>query len=172
MRSLGKQCIERSKLVRLFPYHFDDERSSSLTMAFSSTSLTPSRPAPRAPQSTPIYNQNNNLGSSGYSSSFTNSLASGASSSGSSYSPSYSGIGGSPNRYASDPPSHGYGGGGGIWNGGPTETVVREGHISVKEDGFASWLWRPKYLVLKTQTLEIKKTEASRDPLEWYWSSH
>ena len=33
--------------------------------------------------------------------------------------------------------------------------------MSIKEDGFASWLWRPKWLVLKEQTLEIHKTEVS-----------
>jgi hypothetical protein len=31
--------------------------------------------------------------------------------------------------------------------------------VSIKEDGFASWLWRPKWLVLKEQTLTIHKTE-------------
>jgi len=33
--------------------------------------------------------------------------------------------------------------------------------VSIKEDGFASWLWRPKWLVLKEQTLSIHKTEVS-----------
>jgi protein-serine/threonine kinase len=33
--------------------------------------------------------------------------------------------------------------------------------VSIKEDGFASWLWRPKWLVLKEQTLEIHKTESA-----------
>ena len=40
--------------------------------------------------------------------------------------------------------------------------VVRSGTVSVKEDGFAtSWLWRPKWLVLKEQTLSIHKSEVS-----------
>lgn len=37
--------------------------------------------------------------------------------------------------------------------------VVRNGTVSIKEDGFASWLWRPKWLVLKEQTLSIHKSE-------------
>jgi len=40
--------------------------------------------------------------------------------------------------------------------------VVRSGIVSIKEDGFAtSWLWRPKWLVLKEQTLSIHKSEVS-----------
>jgi protein-serine/threonine kinase len=38
-------------------------------------------------------------------------------------------------------------------------TFVRNGMVSIKADGFASWLWRPKWLVLKEQTLSIHKTE-------------
>lgn len=34
--------------------------------------------------------------------------------------------------------------------------------VNIKEDGFASWLWRPKWLVLKEQTLSIHKTEVSK----------
>jgi len=38
--------------------------------------------------------------------------------------------------------------------------IVRSGAVSIKEDGFAtSWLWRPKWLVLKEQTLSIHKNE-------------
>jgi serine/threonine-protein kinase CLA4 len=37
--------------------------------------------------------------------------------------------------------------------------VVRQGMVNIKEDGFASWLWRPKWLVLKERTLSIHKTE-------------
>jgi hypothetical protein len=35
--------------------------------------------------------------------------------------------------------------------------VVRSGVVSVKEDGFASWLWRPKWLTLSEQTLTIHR---------------
>ena len=37
--------------------------------------------------------------------------------------------------------------------------VVRQGVVSIKEDGLVSWLWRPKWLVLKEQTLSILKSE-------------
>jgi len=38
--------------------------------------------------------------------------------------------------------------------------VVRSGTVIIKEDGFAtSWLWRPKWLVLKERTLSIHKNE-------------
>jgi serine/threonine-protein kinase CLA4 len=57
-----------------------------------------------------------------------------------SYASSYSGIGGSPNRNTD-------------------VNVVRAGTVSLKEDGFASWLWRPKWLVLREQTLTIHKNE-------------
>ena len=101
-------------------------------MAFnqvSSTSLTPSRPAPPAPQRAgpgATYNPAFSIPSS---------------------SGSYSGIGGSPNRNSEN-----------IMNA----HVVRNGIVSIKEDGFAtSWLWRPKWLVLKEQTLSIHKSEVS-----------
>lgn len=104
------------------------------------TSLTPSRPAPSIPirRGTDIQNV---LSNSGYASSFSVGTAS---TSGSSY--SYSGVGGSPNRI-SDGLSH--------------SNVVRQGSVSVKEDGIVSWLWRPKWLVLKEQTLSIHKNEVS-----------
>ena len=101
-------------------------------MAFnqvSSTSLTPSRPAPPAPQRAgpgATYNPAFSIPSS---------------------SGSYSGIGGSPNRNSEN-----------IMN----THVVRSGVVSIKEEGFAtSWLWRPKWLVLKEQTLSIHKSEVS-----------
>jgi len=102
-------------------------------MAFnqvSSTSLTPSRPAPPAPQRA-------GPGAT-YKPAFSISSSSGS---------SYSGIGGSPNRNSEN-----------IMN----THVVRSGVVSIKEDGFAtSWLWRPKWLVLKEQTLSIHKSEVS-----------
>ncbi|OSD03749.1 Pkinase-domain-containing protein [Trametes coccinea BRFM310] len=105
------------------------------------TSLTPSRPAPAAP-----VRRNDVLANSGYSSSFTVGTSS---PSGSSYASSYSGIGGSPDR-----------------NSGAINSshVVRSGTVAVKEDGLVSWLWRPKWLVLKEQTLSIHKSESSPQP--------
>ncbi|KAI0702570.1 Pkinase-domain-containing protein [Earliella scabrosa] len=105
-------------------------------------SLTPSRPAPAAP----IRRGNdvqNVLASSGYGSSFSVGTSS---PSGSSYASSYSGIGGSPNRN-SDMSSSSH--------------IVRSGLVAIKEDGIVSWLWRPKWLVLKEQTLSIHKNETS-----------
>ncbi|KAL6308798.1 kinase-like domain-containing protein [Sparassis latifolia] len=114
-------------------------------MAFNqvtATSLTPSRPAPAAPirRGTDIQNV---LAASGYTSSFSVGTSS---PSGSSYASSYSGIGGSPNRN-SDMSSH--------------SNTVRVGYVSIKEDGVISWLWRPKWLILKEQTLTIHKNETT-----------
>lgn len=105
----------------------------------STMSLTPSRPAPAAPLRKGSEIQNV-LSNSGYGSSFSvgTSSASGSSSS------TYSGIGGSPDR-TSDSLMNAH--------------IVRYGTVSVKEDGLVSWLWRPKYLVLKQQTLSIHKNE-------------
>ena len=120
-------------------------------MAFNqvtAASLTPSRPAPQAPQrrgtdSPTMYTTNNALASSGYNASFS---LTPSSPSISSYASSYSGIGGSPNRNS---------------EAAFNSQVVRNGMVSIKEDGFASWLWRPKWLVLKELTLSIHKTEVS-----------
>ncbi len=116
-------------------------------MAFNqvtATSLTPTRPAPSAPGKRDLQNA---LASSGYTSSFTVGTSS---PSGSSYASSYSGIGGSPNRM-SDSLSSAH--------------VIRCGIVNIKEDGLVSWLWRPKWLVLKDQTLSIHKNEASHPSL-------
>src|ERR1700683_667331 len=117
-------------------------------MAFNqvtAASLMPSRPAPQAPQrrGTETYTTNSALASPGYNTSFS---LTPSSPSGSSYASSYSGIGGSPNRHSEA-----------LFN----SHVGRNGMVSIKEDGFASWLWRPKWLVLKEQTLSIHKTEVS-----------
>ena len=112
-------------------------------MAFNqvgATSLTPSRPAPAAPIK--LGDIQNVLANSGYGSSFS---VGSPSSSTTSYA-SYSGIGGSPNR-ASD--------------GMMGSHIVRSGMVSIKEDGVVSWFWRPKWLVLKEQTLSIHKNEVS-----------
>ncbi|KAF9007102.1 kinase-like domain-containing protein [Cyathus striatus] len=96
------------------------------------TSLTPSRPAPPAP---------------GTSNSRFNVNLSPASPAGSSYAFPYSGIGASPAR---GPPMD-FG----------SQQIVRNGPVSIKEDGFASWIWKMKWLVLKEQTLSIHKSEGA-----------
>ncbi|KAJ7468514.1 Pkinase-domain-containing protein [Mycena latifolia] len=122
--------------------------------SYTPSSLTPSRPAPSpsmysSSQSTLVSSQSSmssksTLASNGYNPAFTFSPSS---PSGSSYATSYSGIGGSPSA------SNGNGAGGG---------VVRQGPVSVKEDGtFASWIWKVKWLVLKEMTLTFHKSENS-----------
>ncbi|KAI0318186.1 kinase-like domain-containing protein [Amylostereum chailletii] len=104
------------------------------------TSLTPSRPAPPAP-----YRQGSTSSSTN-----GNSFTLGPSPT-PSYATSYSGIGGTagiggfPNRNsdASNP------------------SVVRSGWVGFKEDAFASWIWRDKFLILKEQSLSIHKNDAS-----------
>ncbi|KAL4070125.1 kinase-like domain-containing protein [Scleroderma yunnanense] len=114
-------------------------------MAFNqitATNLTPSRPAPQAPvrratdtaSSSPY---NNKLQNSGYSATF---------SSGSSYSPDYTGIGGSPLRH----PDLGLG-----------SNVIRCGTVSLKEEGFASFMFLRKWLVLREDALAIHKAESA-----------
>lgn len=93
--------------------------------------LTPSRPAPPAPSQR---RPNDNV--------FTPSSPAATS-----YHSSYTGIGGSPDR---GPPS-----------GPGFSSIVRNGYASVKEDGFASWLWNRKWLVLKDQSLTFHKNEVS-----------
>lgn len=105
----------------------------------STMSLTPTRPAPAAPLRKGSEIQNV-LSNSGYGSSFSVGTSS---VSGSSFS-TYSGVGGSPDR-TSDSLMNAH--------------IVRYGIVNVKEDGLVSWLWRPKYLVLKEQTLSIHKNE-------------
>lgn len=116
------------------------------------TSLTPSRPAPQAPQKRgtdngqPTYNTNAALVNSGYGPSFTFTPSS---PSASSYASSYTGIGGTP---APNRNSEAF----------LNSQIVRSGPVSVKEEGtFASWIWKLKWLVLKEQTLSIHKSEVS-----------
>ncbi|KAI0799773.1 p21 activated kinase [Irpex lacteus] len=114
-------------------------------MAFnqvSAASLTPSRPAPAAPINRDVHNV---LASSGYTS-FSVGPSSPASSS---YSGAYTGVGGSPDRSSENMSA---------------SNIVRCGVVSIKEDGLVSWLWRPKWLVLKEQTLSIHKSENSTQP--------
>ncbi|KAI5119254.1 hypothetical protein M0805_007257 [Coniferiporia weirii] len=116
-------------------------------MAFhqvTATSLTPSRPAPQAPQrrdteQTMYSNSSNTLVSAGYKTSFQFN--------GSSYAQSYSGIGASPIRSNSSVSS---------------SEVVRTGWASVKEDAFASLFWVRKWLVLKEQSLTFHKNETAQ----------
>ena len=70
----------------------------------------------------------------------------------SSYVSSYSGIGGTPNiggfpKRSSD--------------GANTSGIVRQGSVGFKEDAFASWIWREKWLVLREQSLSVHKNEVS-----------
>lgn len=109
------------------------------------SALTPTRPPPPAPRRGPSDSSMNNTPIYSSASSFTsyNSAASNASS----YHTAYSaGIGGSPDR---GHPSTSSG------NGPP----VRQGYVSVKEDGFASWLWSKKWLVLREEVLSIHRSE-------------
>lgn len=89
-----------------------------------------------------------------------------------SYATSYSGIGGSP--AVGGFPGHmqrnselGGGGraGGGDGMGGQGLSgagIVRSGTVGFKEDAFANWLWREKYLILREQTLAVHKNEVRR----------
>jgi len=120
-------------------------------MSFYQSSLTPSRPAPPPPgagqrgTNGSAYTNNSIYASSG--SSFSTSLQlTPPSPASSSYNPAYSGIGGSPNRGSS---ATGYSDG----------QVVRNGYVSVKEDGFASLFWSRKWLVLREATLSFHKNE-------------
>lgn len=114
----------------------------------SPTSLTPSRPAPspqiqrRGTNDGPF--ATNALANSGYSSTFTGSSspAHGA------YNKDYTGIGGVPAHGSSGDDASG-------------SQIIRSGNASIKEDGFASWLWKAKWLVLRDQSLTIHKSESS-----------
>ncbi|KAG6848441.1 hypothetical protein H0H93_016921 [Arthromyces matolae] len=116
------------------------------------TALTPSRPAPSAPQrrgtdasQNVLYNTNAALANSGYGPSFSFTPSS---PSASSYNTSYSGIGGSPVPNRSQEA---------LFN----SQVVRAGPVSIKEEGTFAWIWKLKWLVLKEQTLSLHKSEHS-----------
>jgi hypothetical protein len=119
-------------------------------MAFNqvtATSLTPSRPVPQIP----IRQTSISSSSTAYSSSSSVTLTP-PSISTPSYATSYSGIGGTPNiggfpKRSSD--------------GAGTSGVVRQGPAGFKEDAFASWIWREKWLVLKEHSLSVHKNEVS-----------
>ncbi len=119
-------------------------------MAFhqvTATSLTPSRPAPPIP----IRQASTSSSSTAFTSSSSLTLAPSLVST-SSYVPSYSGIGGTPNI-------------GGFPKRGSDSTImsgiVRQGSVGFKEDAFASWIWREKWLVLREQSLSVHKNEVS-----------
>ena len=59
----------------------------------------------------------------------------------------YTGIGGTPGRGLDD---------------GMNSQIIRNGPVSMKEDGFGNWLWQRKWLVLKEQGLNIHKSEVRR----------
>ena len=119
-------------------------------MAFNqvtATSLTPSRPAPPIP----IRQTSMSSSSTAFSSSSSLTLAPALAST-SSYGASYSGIGGTPNiggfpKRSSD--------------GTTMSDVIRQGYVGFKEDAFASWIWREKWLLLKEQSLSVHKNEVS-----------
>ncbi|KAH9964848.1 Pkinase-domain-containing protein [Russula dissimulans] len=119
-------------------------------MAFNqvtATSLTPSRPAPPIP----IRQASTSSSSTAFSSSSSLTLSP-QSVSASSYTSSYSGIGGTPNiggfpRRSSDD--------------APMTGIVRQGSVGFKEDAFASWIWREKWLVLREQSLSVHKNESA-----------
>lgn len=122
-------------------------------MAFNqvtATSLTPSRPAPQIP----IRQASTSSSSTAFSSSSSVTLTP-PSISTPSYATSYSGIGGTPNIGGFPKRS---------LDGAGTSGVVRQGPAGFKEDAFASWIWREKWLVLKEQTLSVHKNEVSPRP--------
>jgi protein-serine/threonine kinase len=81
--------------------------------------------------------------------------------SGSAYAPSYSGIGASP--AASGSGSFGRAASSGFSPGMTSGGVVRQGPVSVKEDGtFASLIWKLKWLALDDVALTLRKSEVSR----------
>lgn len=108
-------------------------------MAFNvaAANLTPSRPAPQAPLRRPADSPvpNNARQNSSYNPSFSSS---------SSYASDYTGIGGSPIRYS---------------DASMNSQIIRNGMVSLKEEGFASFMFLRKWLVLKGDTLTIHKTE-------------
>ena len=108
-------------------------------MAYYSSTLTPSRPAPQAPQRIPDngYGTNPNQGSL----QFTSSSVSGSSYDG--------GIGGSPGR-GEDPIND--------------MRIVRQGAVSMKDDSFGNWLFQRKWLVLREAYLTVHKNEVSDIP--------
>ncbi|THH17681.1 hypothetical protein EW146_g3185 [Bondarzewia mesenterica] len=115
-------------------------------MAFNqvtATSLTPSRPAPQAPL------RQGSI-SSAYSSTSSYTLTPSVMS-GSTYTTTYSGMGGSsgiggfPKRNSET---------------SSNSSIIRSGPVGFKEDTFASWIWREKFLVLKEQSLSIHKNES------------
>jgi protein-serine/threonine kinase len=119
-------------------------------MAYHAVSLTPSRPAPQAPQrradTGPSYGSNSTLAALGYSTSFN---LTPTSPSGSSYAFPYSGIGGSPNRGLD----------------GADSQIIRFGPVSMKDDSFGNWIFQRKWLVLKELSLSIHKSEVNRSDL-------
>jgi hypothetical protein len=123
-------------------------------MAFNqvtATSLTPSRPAPPIP----IRQASTSSSSTTFTSSSSLTLAPSLISTSSytpSYTPSYSGIGGTPNIGGF--PKRGS-------DGVTVSGIIRQGSVGFKEDAFASWIWREKWLVLREQSLSVHKNEVS-----------
>lgn len=122
-------------------------------------SLTPSRPAPSAPGV-----RSGSGGPGGPGGPINNSLYAGSTYSNgfSSYNSGSSSIGFSPSSNASirSGSTTAFSSGGGSGGGGDGG-VVRQGFVSVKEDGFASFLWSRKYLILREHLLSFHKNEVS-----------
>ena len=119
-------------------------------MAFNqvtATSLTPSRPAPPIPIRQASTSSSSTAFTSSSSLTLTPSLVST-----STYAASYSGIGGTPNIGGF--PKRGS-------DGATVPGIVRQGAVGFKEDAFASWIWREKWLVLREQSLSVHKNEVS-----------
>nr|QPG55753.1 pheromone receptor [Auricularia cornea] len=130
--------------------HLDQNQRRQAHMAYqqlTATSLTPSRAAPSPPANPrraqePSQYNSQYQSSPSYSPAFNLNPPAPAMSS---YNTGYSGIGASPLRSSSAP--------------SPSE-IIRRGWASVKEDGFASFLWARKFLILRDQTLSFHKNES------------
>lgn len=116
-------------------------------------SLTPTRPAPSAP------NARLNGGGPG-AGSVNNSLYAG-----SSYSPNYSSYASGSSSIGFSPSSNAS-----LRSGSSTAVnssilgssdggTVRQGYVSIKEDGFASFLWSRKWLILREHIISFHKNE-------------
>lgn len=109
-------------------------------------SLTPSRPAPSAPNGRGGPVNNSLYAGSSYSANYAP-YGSGSSSIGFSPSSNASFRSGSSTALSASGPSDG--------------GVVRQGYVSVKEDGFASFLWSRKWLILKEHLISFHKNETA-----------
>lgn len=61
----------------------------------------------------------------------------------------YGGVGAAPDKGSSNGPNL------------SSNSIVKSGDVSVKEEGLTSWIWSKKWMVLKEQTLSFHKNEVS-----------